>query len=170
MKIIVAFCNKQGIGFENGIPWELSNDLRRFRTLTIGKGNNAVIMGANTWKSLPKKNTPRLPKRDNLILSKSLTGNNVFKSVEELLKHCKERKYDDIWIIGGAQIYTLFMEKYMSEISEIYLTRLLTSYNCDTFFPEIPLTYKTTYRSEIMEYHCIKYIYEVLKYQKKDYL
>ena len=67
--IIVACSKNRGIGYENSLPWKISSDLKKFRDLTIGNGNNAVIMGKNTWTSLPIK---YLKSRDNLILSTTL--------------------------------------------------------------------------------------------------
>ena len=54
MKLIVAFSRNYGIGYKNKIPWLLKKDLNYFKKLTIGNGNNAVIMGKNTWKSMVK--------------------------------------------------------------------------------------------------------------------
>ena len=68
MNLIVAYCRNRGIGFKNKLPWKLSSDMNRFKNLTIGDGNNAVIMGRNTWESLPQKFKP-LPKRSNIVLS-----------------------------------------------------------------------------------------------------
>ena len=53
--IIVAKCNNNGIGINNTLPWNIPGDLKRFSKLTTGSGNNAIIMGKNTWLSLPKK-------------------------------------------------------------------------------------------------------------------
>ena len=66
VKLIVAYCKNRGIGFQNQLPWRLSADLKRFKELTIGNGNNAVIMGRNTWASLPSEYKP-LPKRENIV-------------------------------------------------------------------------------------------------------
>jgi len=45
MNLIVAYGKNRGIGFKNKLPWDLSPDLERFKDLTVGNGNNAVIMG-----------------------------------------------------------------------------------------------------------------------------
>ena len=68
MNLIVAHCKNRGIGFKNQLPWKLTLDMHRFKKLTIGNKNNAVIMGRNTWESLPLKFRP-LPKRTNIILT-----------------------------------------------------------------------------------------------------
>ena len=75
INIIVAFSINMGIGLNNTHPWNIPSDLKKFRDLTIGDGNNAVIMGKNTWNSLPLS---YLKKRDNLILSSTL---NIYKSL-----------------------------------------------------------------------------------------
>ena len=100
MNIIVAYCRNRGIGFQNQLPWRLSADLKRFKELTIGDGNNAVIMGRNTWASLPSGYKP-LPKRENIVLTtevdKPVISNTndtpiLMPSLKETIKYCKERK------------------------------------------------------------------------------
>ncbi len=73
MNLIVGFCKNRGIGLKNALPWHLKKDLVRFKKLTIGDGDNAVIMGRNTWNSLPKKWKP-LPKRTNIVLTRTSTS------------------------------------------------------------------------------------------------
>ena len=165
MKIIVAFCNtKQGIGYMNKIPWTLKPDLRYFKRITIGAGNNAVIMGSNTLRSIPYKDDfyNRLPKRDNLILSTTLKHPNVFNNKESIKAHCAAKGYDDIWIIGGGRVY----EEFIDEVDEIYVTRIWNSYTCDVFFPKISFNFKLKYKSDIMEENGITYINEIYKKSK----
>lgn len=55
LNLIVAMCEKtRGIGFLNRLPWTITGDMKRFVELTIGNKNNSIIMGKNTWDSLPK--------------------------------------------------------------------------------------------------------------------
>ena len=140
-KLIVAFDIKRGIGKNGTIPWYFPEDLKRFSKLTKGNGNNAIIMGRKTWTSLPQYPNP-LPKRDNLILSNTLNisqnspKNSLvqsFNKINELTAFCKSQNYDEVWVIGGAEIYSLFLEKKL--IDEIYVTTIYKNYNCDTHFP-----------------------------------
>jgi dihydrofolate reductase len=149
MKLIVALCKNRGIGKDNELPWNIRSDLIKFSKLTRGSGNNAIIMGKNTWLSLPKR---PLPKRDNLILSSSLKLEDlkrdflstnfgefpenikIFKNVEDLLEFCRE-KYDDIWVIGGASIYREFLDRNL--VKEMYISYIDKDFDCDVFFPEI---------------------------------
>ena len=67
--MIVAMCRNRGIGYDNGLPWKLRKDMKYFKRMTIGDGNNCVIMGKNTWYSLRTSITEPLPKRDKIIMS-----------------------------------------------------------------------------------------------------
>ena len=65
--LILSMCRNNGIGLKGKLPWNIPQDLHYFAKLTKGDGNNAVIMGSNTYNSLNK--VDGLPGRDNLILS-----------------------------------------------------------------------------------------------------
>ncbi len=97
MKGILVATSPEGIiGKNNTIPWHYSEDLKRFKKLTVGK---TVIMGRNTWESLPIK---PLPERRNIVITSSVIKNvECFKSITEAVNTCK----GDIWFIGGAGIY-----------------------------------------------------------------
>ena len=158
-KLIVAVSKNYGIGINNELPWNISEDLKLFSKTTKGNGNNAIVMGRNTWDSF---NGRHLKKRDHLILSTSLSIDNTsshadadadadpdpnadaeiiksFSTIDNLIdfinnkKYKKYKKYDDVWIIGGESIYKSFLE--LNLISECYITFVDNSYECDTFFP-----------------------------------
>ena len=74
INIIVAYCKNEGIGVNNNLPWSIKSDLKKFYKFTVGNGNNAIIMGKNTWNSL---NCKPLKLRDNLIISGSLDFENI---------------------------------------------------------------------------------------------
>ena len=76
MNIIVAACKNRGIGLNNKLPWKLKKEMNIFTKLTKGDETNAVIMGKNTWLSLPKA----LPKRANFVISKSVCERRKKKS------------------------------------------------------------------------------------------
>lgn len=90
---IIAAINEDGVIGKNGdIPWRYRGDFKLFRQLTL---NSTVVMGRNTWNSLP--NRP-LPHRENLVVSRHADCDNVREAVE-LATH------PTVWFIGGTRIY-----------------------------------------------------------------
>ena len=142
INIIVAYCKNNGIGINNQMPWHVKSDMKKFKSLTIGNGNNCIVMGSNTWISLKNK---ELIGRDNLVLSTSLNfdymnNNNIiksFKSLELLISFLQIKEYSEIWVIGGSSIYDLFLNSKNIKLNEIYITYIDNEYTCDTFFPKL---------------------------------
>ena len=140
-KIIVAATRKFGIGFKNKLPWHIPEDLKHFSKTTIGNGNNAIIMGRNTWESIGSK---PLPKRHNIIISTTMSKTNydnvsVFPDPNEAFDYCRFGHFDETWIIGGEKIYAHFMDPnyiaYRRKITDCFITVVPGEYECDTYFP-----------------------------------
>ena len=155
-KIIVANCIGRGIGYKGDLPWNLRGDMRRFKQLTIGNGNNAIVMGRNTWESISKR---PLPSRDNLVLSTILRGEYFFPSIKKIKKHCLEKEYDDVWIIGGEKVYEQFIHD--ADTTHIYLTKIDEKFPCDTYFPVIPSQFKLSNITSAYEEGGIQYNYQL---------
>ena len=146
--IIVCYCDKNGIGINNTIPWRLSDDLKHFKNITtnnIDNQKNIVIMGRNTYDSIPKKYKP-LNNRYNFVVSKTKyfedkdKADYVGETFEKCIEHIKTyNKYNlsKIFIIGGEMLYNYVMSNYTDSIISIYVTELYMSYECDKFFPKI---------------------------------
>ena len=139
--IIVAMDQNNGIGKDNKLPWHYSEDLKYFSktTKSTSINMNALIMGRKTYESIGFA----LPQRVNYVLSRSLNQSDVdskihlFGNLEDLLKDIETKNYNECWIIGGAEIYKLFLESKTEVINEIYVTKIKKNYDCDTFFPNI---------------------------------
>lgn len=140
MNIIAACTRNRGIGLRGKLPWKFKKDLQYFKDLTIGDGNNAVVVGNSTYNHLP-----RLPKRDTLVLTNNMDTkmyyDNVyyFNSIPSLHKFCEEKRYKDIWIAGGANVYKQFISDPI--VQSIYLTNIDIDVPCDTYFPYVPPTF-----------------------------
>ena len=163
--IIVAMDKNSGIGLDNKLPWRLAKDLKNFARLTKGNGNNAIIMGRNTYESIGEP----LPKRSNIVLSTKMKDTDnivVCKSINKLLQHCKENIYDDVWIIGGATIYNQFLD-IPHLIDYVYITLIDNVFNCDTFFYFSDYSHLYTCRSNISDIDN-EYDIKFIKYKKKD--
>jgi len=106
ISIIAAIDKNNALGFKNQLLFYLPADLKHFKSLTTG---NTIIMGRKTFDSLPKG---ALPNRRNIVLSRNtkltLPGAEVYKSLDEALKHCSDE--EKIYIIGGASVYKQAME------------------------------------------------------------
>ena len=140
-KLIVAMCPNGGIGYKGRLPWpHCKVDMAHFAKRTTGGGNNAVIMGAKTWDSIPAR---PLRNRANLILSsqtpeQSDQSAHWFRTVPDLFAHLDAAEYDEVWIIGGASIYEQFLAMHATgeiNIDEMCVTTMEGVYDCDTFFP-----------------------------------
>jgi len=140
VNIITAYCKNGGLGKNNTLIWNIKSDMAKFKKLTIGNGNNAVIMGRKTFESI--NNINGLVNRDNLILSKSLNIKS-FVSIEAIDEYVKTKTYSELWVIGGAEIYELFLNNYKKlensifNIDEIVITYIDTDFECDCFFPDL---------------------------------
>ena len=125
LSLIVAMSENRVIGKDGKLPWHLSDDLKRFKRLTMG---HPIIMGRKTHESIGRV----LGGRDNIILTRSadyeVAGAHVCASVEEALDVCGER---DAFVIGGESIYRLFLDR----ADRIYMTRVHQAFEGDAFFP-----------------------------------
>ena len=152
IKLIVAQCKNRGIGYKNSIPWNHPKDLKYFAKTTKGKGNNAVIMGSNTYYSIGRT----LPKRHNIILSSKLKDPslNIFSSLEDAINSCRILNIETVWIIGGEKVYREAIEKNI--VSEIHISMINEDYECDVLFPELPQHYtliERTKQTDTIEVH-----------------
>ena len=128
INIIAAVAKNRAIGFENKLIYWLPNDLKRFKALTTG---HTIIMGRNTYLSLPKG---ALPNRRNVVLSSTISelpGCDVYPTLDAALKSCSPD--EDIYIIGGARVY----EQAISIADRLCLTEVDdTPAQADAFFPD----------------------------------
>lgn len=129
MVIIIAAIGKNNeLGKDNKLLWHLPSDLKFFKEKTLGK---TIVMGKNTFESLPKV----LPNRKSVVLShiEMNVPNDVivFYDINELINYVKNVN-DDVYIIGGAQMYKQFLE--LSDM--MYLTEIDAEYDADVFFPK----------------------------------
>lgn len=125
---IVAAVSENGvIGKDNGLPWHISADLKRFRELTTG---HVVIMGRKTFESIGRA----LPNRINIVVTRdeefSAPGCIICHSLEDALKVGQEND-DKIFVIGGEQIFSESMDK----VSRLYLTLVEGEFEGDAHFP-----------------------------------
>jgi len=128
ISIIVAASTNNVIGVQGDLPWKLSDDLKRFKQLTMGK---PIVMGRLTWESIGRP----LPGRRNIVVTRTedyaAEGCDVVASPAAAL--AKAGDASEIMIIGGSQIYELFLPK----AGRLYMTRVHADIAGDAYFPEL---------------------------------
>jgi dihydrofolate reductase len=181
VNIIVAISKNNGIGKNNALLWNIKEDMAKFKRLTTGNKNNAIIMGRKTYESL--NNVNGLANRDNLILSKSLTINKInstnstnivktFESLQCLEDFVKSKNYDEVWIIGGEQIYKLFLANHNNKntifnINEIIITYIEKEFVCTSYFPNLE-DYTKIYNLYFYSKNIVKTIDATINYNVYD--
>lgn len=151
LSIIVAIANNGAIGVDNHLIYRLPNDLKRFKSLTVG---NTVIMGRRTFESLPKG---ALPQRRNIVLSRTgkptdFPGADLFRSLSEALSDCQKHAAQngapsEVFIIGGSSLYN----EALPLADRLCLTCIDdTPETADTFFPSFDWN---NWREECREHH-----------------
>ena len=125
--LIAAIGKNRELGKNNDLIWHLKEDLNFFKETTM---NHIIVMGYNTFKSLPKL----LPGRKHIILTHqdiNIDGVQVFHNMEELLTYLNSLD-EDIYIIGGASIY----EQFIPYANELLLTEIEEEcFDADVYFP-----------------------------------
>ena len=133
IKMIVCVDVNGGIGRENDLLFNIKEDMKFFKETTTG---HKVVMGYNTWLSLPRK---PLPNRENYVLydgEEEIEGATVLRSMEEVIELGKNY---DIFIIGGAMVYNNIIHS--GVLDEAYVTVVFKEGNADVF-----IDYKFLYR------------------------
>ena len=133
---IIAAVSKNGvIGVDNKLPWDLPEDLKRFKELTTG---NVVIMGRKTYESIGKP----LPNRINIVITRNkdffVPGVITTNSLESALLKAGGDKH--IFIIGGGEIY----KQSIGFADKLYITEVDMEVEGDTKFPTISNEWSVT--------------------------
>ena len=151
VSLITAVDENNGIGFKGKLPWKLPEDMAFFRKMTM---EHVVLMGRKTFESIGQP----LPLRVNLILTRdetytiprTLTHTFVVNSFEEAIEITKTVNRQDLFVIGGSEIYQLALP----HANRILLTRIHKAFECDSFFPTFDKadwheSIRDTFQSEI---------------------
>ena len=159
VSLIVALDRGHAIGKGNALPWHLSDDLKRFKALTLGK---PVLMGRKTAESLGRA----LPGRRNLVLTRSgsvpFAGMEVFATLESALESASE--VEEICVIGGGEIFAMALPI----ATRMHLTWVDAAIEgADAFFPRFdPAQWRETSREAHAADARNEYVFEFADYSK----
>ncbi|XP_037949735.1 dihydrofolate reductase [Teleopsis dalmanni] len=182
--LIVAVSEDFGIGLKGDLPWKLKSELKYFSNTTKrvvdSNKRNAVIMGRKTYFGVPANKRP-LPERLNIVLSTTLKPSDLPSDVllcpnlEAAMKHLETAatnlmpQIETVWIVGGSGVYKEAMDS--ERCHRLYITKIYSKFECDTFFPPIPESFKEVLNDSqtplgIQEENGVTYAYKILEKQK----
>ena len=163
ISIIVAVSENLVIGKDNTLIWHLPTDMKFFKDKTNG---HCIITGRKNYESIPEKFRP-LPNRTNIVITRqqnySAPGAVVVNSIEEAIEKAKATNDEEIFIIGGAEIY----KQSLRYVNRIYYTKIYHSFIGDAFFPVLNTTeWKETQRTIGIVDEKNKYAHDFITYEK----
>ena len=130
ISLVVAASTNNAIGKDNQLLWHLPNDLKFFKNTTWGM---VVVMGRKTFEAVNKP----LPGRINIVITRqagwTAEGTVTATDLNDALKKAGETNCEEIFVIGGGEIY----KQSMAICDKIYITRVHATLDGDTFFSEI---------------------------------
>lgn len=156
LSIIVAMARNRTIGVNNTLPWRCPEDLKHFKTLTMG---HYMIMGRKTFDSIGKP----LPGRTTVVVTRNndlaIEGCIIAHSLQEAIHNCLGD--DEIFIVGGAELY----RQAISLTDTLYITEIQQDVEGDAHFPEFDKSaWRETSRvvnsqtaPQALEYHFVTY-------------
>ena len=163
VSLIVAVSENGVIGKNNDLIWHLPKDMKYFKEKTLG---HHIIMGRKNFESIPHKFRP-LRSRVNIIVTRNrdYTAKDciIATSIESAIDYSKSNKEDEVFIIGGGEIYKQSIQKNL--VDKIYLTRVHADFDGDTFFetPSSNWMIESEVKKKKDEKHLFDYTFLVYK-------
>lgn len=150
VSMVAAIGRRRELGTENELVWRIPDDLKRFKTLTTG---HPIIMGRKTFDSIGRP----LPNRTNIVITRDAAwthkGVVTAASVEDALAKGAAAGQEEIFVIGGGQIYT----QALPHADRLYLTLIDAEKEADAFFPEYEHLFTKKLATESREHDGLKY-------------
>lgn len=144
ISLIAALSENNIIGKDNQLPWNIPEDLKRFKRLTSG---HSIIMGRKTFESIGRS----LPNRTNIVITRdpekmnNIHGIEVVSSLEESLQLAQEKPgSEEIFIIGGGQIF----QQAIGIANKLYITVVHTTLEGDALFPDYSMFTKKLFEEK----------------------
>jgi len=163
VSLIAAHAQNYVIGKNNDLPWHLPDDMKYFMQTTKG---HHCIMGRKNYDSIPEKFKP-LPNRVNIVVTRQkdfwAPGCVVVNSIEHALDIARSNGEQEVFIIGGADIYKLGL----AFADKLYLTEIQSTITGDTHFPEFNKNdWKETSRTHHAADERHAYAFDFVVYEK----
>lgn len=157
--IVVAAAENDIIGRDGAMPWRIPEDLKRFRSITMG---HPIIMGRKTWTAIGRP----LTGRENILLTRqkdfAADGATVLHSLREALDHVLARGATDAFIIGGGDLYRQALP--LADI--VHLTRVHAEFEGDASFPELDPSWREVAREPSSQDAPTPLAYDFITYER----
>lgn len=163
ISLIAARTQNGVIGKNNDLPWHLPDDMKYFMQTT---SSHYVVMGRKNYDSIPEKFRP-LPNRTNIVITRQVgfaaDKCTVVHSLDDAIQLAEKNNQQELFIIGGAEIYQLAMPF----ANRLYLTEIQTELHGDTYFPTFD---KTGWKEISRKHHAIderhRFAFDFVIYEK----
>ncbi len=158
MNLIVNVDKNWAIGLGNKLLVRIPQDMKYFRAMTTG---HVVVMGRKTLESFPESKP--LKDRVNIVLTTDpdylAAGAVIVHSVEELKAELENYPSEEIFVIGGGQIY----RQLLPFCDKAYVTKVDRAFDADTYFPNLDEDpqWRMTKVSEEETYFDLEYVFAV---------
>ncbi len=153
LSLIAIMAENRVIGNKHRIPWNIPSDQQRFRRITLG---HSIIFGRVTFEAIGHA----LPGRRNIVLTHrqdyAASDVVVMHSLDQALEACREE--DEVFIGGGGMVFS----ETIGLADRLYLSVVHRAFDGDSFFPEIPPSFKEVSREEVAE----ALPYSVIRYER----
>jgi dihydrofolate reductase len=150
--LVVAIADNGVIGKDGGIPWHISEDMKRFKAMTMG---HTLVMGRKTWDSLPKK---PLPGRVNMVVTRQTDWRAEGAVTASSLGQATAGTSGTVMVIGGAEIY----ERALPMASRVELTEVHQAFDGDAKFDLDRSGWRETAREDHVTADGLHYSYVTL--------
>ncbi len=150
LALIAAVARNRGIGYKGELPWNLPEDMRRFKQITSG---HAVLMGRKTFEALGKS----LPNRRNVVLThRALPGIETYAAIDAALAALADQQL--VFVIGGGEVFAQLLDN----ADHLYLTHVHRDVTADAFFPPfehlIGARFREVFRDDRDDFSFVDYI------------
>lgn len=157
IRLIAALDRQRGIGKHGGQPWHIPEDEGYFAEQTKSHGGH-VLVGSTTFQTF----TGPLSNRQNYLLTRNKEPVDGVELVHDLDKFLHEFQDRDLWVIGGANVFSQVLE--LDKADELYLTHIEADFGCHQFFPEYEDEFSLIGQSELQEQN--GFIFSYRRYSK----
>lgn len=154
IRLIVAHDIKRGIGKNGSQPWKLPADEAYFDSMTKTKGAK-VLVGSATYATFRGP----LADRENYVLTSKTQPTAGVHIVNDLTLFLDDIADDDLWVIGGANIYKQVIEA--GRADELYITHIDADFDCDRFFPDYEANFEQVSKTATKTENNLNFYYAV---------